>query len=416
MTGTWKSLLPDFPFGAGTAAASWGLCDVVHSIILNNFNQVGGGTCGPTALLDALSFRSNKNAFKTATMLLWTGTLPTLPVPPCPYIFGQFPGLVQFPDPDKVDCSNPVVWPNGADCQKMKNFNQPLNAVGLQAAWVQSMLAAQAHSVAGACSTDGPLQLMTEYNIETEWASIKAAQQTVPAQMEWIGTHVLGVDMTYHVGTSELCKGLTFTSGALALPDPCSRVLSFPGVVGTDVEVLKNLIPAVLTGDRDWSWAVNELENGTNERLKRMLTTCANMTSHDQLPSVVKAMADSCAILPGAVPFTTSNVLEEACNNHKFVILNIAADVLGSFSNSAVQGVDTGEFTIGELCQQYNIAGCESVTADGSFSTGCNHWVLLESCPSDNQSKYHLWSWGASGYKMSEKVLQTSICGVLHEK
>lgn len=78
------------------AVTGWAICDIVRTVLQQNANQAGRGSCAPTAFLSSLSIGAPVHMLKMALEIFWTGKLESmLPAGtgyPCDFVYDQLPG------------------------------------------------------------------------------------------------------------------------------------------------------------------------------------------------------------------------------------------------------------------------------------------------------------------------------------
>jgi hypothetical protein len=405
----WAGLGGKWGDTGGNSADGWLLCDIMHSVLKLNNNQVGGGVCGPTGVLAALSRTDPTRSMRKLMELLWTGTLRELgESPPCPAVFSQFPGLVPIPDASQIDCSDSVKFPNAGDCSN--SLNMPLQAVGVQQAFTQAMLSAsmrdnnRAQGAAEPCSGSGQDLILKTMDNQAQWPAIMSSQGTLPSQLAWIASKWLGREVRFHHGKPALCEGL-FEGDAAEQRRKCDLFFSNPGLTAPENPSDPSKV-LVLRADGSVD------TDATKDKLIEFHPHWAGFfqLSQDLSPRPLDVLVNASLydIPPLGWPDLHDDVLAEACAA-KAAIVTIASGNLGHFKDKAVQAADDGTRDMASFLGSLSMSAAPNK---------CDHIVFLEACPRSgvpetgpDAGKYNIWSWGESGYMISKKLLKEMVCG-----
>ncbi|CAE7784741.1 unnamed protein product [Symbiodinium necroappetens] len=140
------------------AVTGYAFCDIVHTILRQNFDQAQRGQCAPTAVLMALSNVNPAKAIKIGLELFWTGTFHGVPpqFDQCHYIYDDMPpGVVPFDvgqPGTEGSGSKPLPMPclgNANDCEQ--STGAPNTNAGLQGMWAIKMTALRDFATAKSC-------------------------------------------------------------------------------------------------------------------------------------------------------------------------------------------------------------------------------------------------------------------------
>ncbi|CAJ1338908.1 unnamed protein product [Effrenium voratum] len=141
------------------AVSGYAFCDLVQGVLRQNADQAGTATCGPTAVLAALTQVNPAGAIKRGLEIFWTGTIPELPADaqPCEYLYSEVPpGVIPFlPGQPGTEGSagRALLLPclgNEADCEQA--VDAPNTQAGLQGMWSLMFGSASDRRKTGGCS------------------------------------------------------------------------------------------------------------------------------------------------------------------------------------------------------------------------------------------------------------------------
>eukprot|EP00439_Symbiodinium_sp_Y106_P025259 s1850_g3.t1 len=141
------------------AVTGYAFCDIVHTILRQNFDQAQRGQCAPTAVLMALSNVNPAKAIKIGLELFWTGTFHGVPpqFDQCHYIYDDMPpGVVPFDvgqPGTEGSGGKPLPMPclgNTNDCEQ--STGAPNTNAGLQGMWAIKMTALRDFATAKGCA------------------------------------------------------------------------------------------------------------------------------------------------------------------------------------------------------------------------------------------------------------------------
>ncbi|CAE7356481.1 unnamed protein product [Symbiodinium sp. CCMP2592] len=123
------------------AVSGYAFCDIMYTILRQNFDQAGRGQCSPTAVLTAKASTNPAGAMKMGLELFWTGTINGTPKNEgCPFIYSDTPpGVIPFAenqpgtegsDGQPLSIGSDGCSGNSADCQVAEG--SPFTNAGLQ--------------------------------------------------------------------------------------------------------------------------------------------------------------------------------------------------------------------------------------------------------------------------------------------
>ncbi|CAE7039165.1 unnamed protein product [Symbiodinium sp. CCMP2592] len=130
------------------AVSGYAFCDIMYTILRQNFDQAGRAQCAPTAVLTAMASTNPAGAMKMGLELFWTGTIKSIPKDEgCPFIYSDAPpGVIPFAEnqpgtegSDGQPLSIGECLGNAGDC-KVATGN-PFTNAGLQGMWAIRMSA-----------------------------------------------------------------------------------------------------------------------------------------------------------------------------------------------------------------------------------------------------------------------------------
>jgi len=171
----------------------------------------------------------------------------------------------------------------------------------------------------------------------------------------------------------------------------------------------------LVDGAPDWTKVVAEIQAANNANLKALFAKAANTYAPGSTPvKVVEFLASSIGGDFGQT-FGIPSVIEsqwEIASKAKTRIVFIAAGNFGLFDtmHPDAMALDDGTKTIKQLLPDLK----KMYPVDTELK--CDHWVyLMDTVPTAQGPKINIWSWGSNSFFVSETLLRSMLCGVVHD-
>ncbi|CAK9097574.1 Hypothetical protein SCF082_LOCUS45767 [Durusdinium trenchii] len=339
---------------------SYAFCEMANAI-LSQTNSQFFNSCGPTAVLAALTARSPVQAFKKALQLYYTGALPGMSEA-CPYVYEQQPGLVPFrPDQPGGDRYHGNLWCPVEDVQsKQFLIDGQCQAVGLQRMWVTAMIGSLEHEVQLAANGDDQCEkiLTSVYpgEVMTLFDDGDLIFRTPPSHIVWI---------CEKVGRSNCSYATTFVGDCSKIfPESACTVLLDTKWSAKDLLIVQNTLQTPGQPlDAMYSLA-------SKPTFQPILSAAPGDTTFDKFQAIARMFLMVMSV-SHQDPQATANMWVKLCTA-KAAVLNIAFAGLRNESSSS-----------------------------------CSHWVFLDAC---RDTHYVVWSEGFRRY-ITKEAMHGSTCG-----
>jgi len=339
------------------AVSGFAFCNIVQSVLRQNFAQVQTFTCGPTSILAAKSHLDPAGMIKSSLQLYWTGTLPELSNEhaPCDYIREEVPGVIPYSlgQPGFSGTSSCI------ECT-------PLQNAGLQFMWSQTFNSMVNHLVTKSCDSK---VLELRFVGQSEYTSVRAEayQFSSPWAMLQGCDKVFGSCDYKSVGVDAICAETVDY-------DNCHKLLQLPDLNGADIKTLEMLFNK---GGKSWDDADPsgfykeqfEEQAGPGGRLAAFMVSLES--AQIQLGAAVSA---------AFWPSMDESAVRAACSASGGALLFLYASALVS------PGDENNPFS-------------GNLWAPKMEAEMCNHWTWLEGCDFGwSQDVVSVWSWGQRYY------------------
>lgn len=365
------------------AVSGYAFCDLVQGVLRQNADQAGTATCGPTAVLAALTQVNPAGAIKRGLEIFWTGTIPELPADaqPCEYLYSEVPpGVIPFlPGQPGTEGSagRALLLPclgNEADCEQA--VDAPNTQAGLQGMWSLMFGSASDRRKTGGCSEN---YWYVRYPGRDPRENALVRMETSVADIMTLCDTVLGERGTCKYLTNyDLCDKVKLED-----KEQCRRFHTIPGLTPRDMNAFElyekhGAVPAPF-----------------GEIFQQSMAPGGRI--HSFLAGVT-ALGLGAGELIAAVTMSSlsESVTEQLCSNPRGSLLFVYA---GGLPASAPE---------------------EGHPFDGPGNpeySACNHWVYAEGCNfGPEKDAVSIWTWGYRMY-VTKNFLMTSngghplVCG-----